>query len=215
MALSGDGPGQFVPSQEDEDPFVSLLGLEEKFYQEGHAEGESDGTRSGLIEGRVFGVEKGFEKYLAMGRLRGRAVVWAGRLQKYQTPESGKPLLSQAPVANGGESNQPGSKVAPPQRPRLPSLPVNPRLEKHIKTLCALTEPASLSIENTEDSVSEFDDRLKRALAKGKVIERVIGESDLNPDGDNMLSEEQRWDREKRGGGYGNIEDVDILRVRQ
>jgi hypothetical protein len=31
MALSGDGPGQHIPNQEDEDPFVSLLGLEDKY----------------------------------------------------------------------------------------------------------------------------------------------------------------------------------------
>jgi hypothetical protein len=31
MALSGDHPGQAIPNQEDEDPFVSLLGLEDKY----------------------------------------------------------------------------------------------------------------------------------------------------------------------------------------
>ncbi|KAI9767512.1 MAG: hypothetical protein M1839_004472 [Geoglossum umbratile] len=243
MALSDDYPGQAVPNQEDEDPFVSLLGLEDKyqlislskyqptfvfreaapvpntpnsprFYQEGHAEGVSDGARAGFAEGQVFGIEKGFEKYLAMGRLHGRAVVWAGRLQKHQPPpEGGGQPVPPPPIAGGGEPSQRGGEVAQdpafPQYPRPPSLPANPRLEKHIKTLYALTEPVSLSTENTEDSVSDFDDRLKRALAKVKVIEKLIGESDLGYDGDRALS----GDKEKKGGD-GSIEDVDILRVR-
>jgi len=33
-----------------------------------------------------------------------------------------------------------------------------------------------LSTENTEEAVSEFDDRLKRAEGKAKIIERLVGE---------------------------------------
>lgn len=52
----------------------------------------------------------------------------------------------------------------------------NPRLHKHILTLYALVEPASLSIQNTEAAVSDFDDRLRRAEGKVKIIERITGE---------------------------------------
>ena len=178
----------------------------------------SDGARAGFIEGRVFGIEKGFEKYLAIGRLHGHAAVWAGRLQKHQPPPAGgRQLASPSTMASDGEPNKQRSGMAQGLAsspcPRLPNLPANPRLEKHIRTLYALTEPASLSTENTEDSVSDFDDRLKRALAKVKVIEKLIGESDLGRDGDSGLPEEQRWNKGK-GGGDGSIEDVDILRVR-
>ncbi|MCJ1344077.1 hypothetical protein MMC31_002279 [Peltigera leucophlebia] len=77
----------------------------------------------------------------------------------------------------------PNHKI-PPSPPTLPLLlsttnnsnPNNPRLNKHILTLYALVEPASLSIQNTEEAVSDFDDRLRRAEGKVKIIERIVGE---------------------------------------
>ena len=66
------------------DPFDSLLSLEDKFYKEGYDLGVSDGTHAGLIEGRLFGLERGFEKYVSMGNLYGRAVIWTGRLPTTQ-----------------------------------------------------------------------------------------------------------------------------------
>ncbi|KAF2086161.1 DUF1715-domain-containing protein [Saccharata proteae CBS 121410] len=134
----------------EQDPFDDLLGLEDDYYREGHALGVADGSRAGRIEGRVFGLEKGFEKFVAMGTLHGKAAVWGARLP-----------------SKDGESLEP---------PVLPVLATNPRLEKHIQTLYALAEPESLSTQNDEDSVSEFDDRLKRAAAKEKVIEALIRE---------------------------------------
>lgn len=71
----------------------------------------------------------------------------------------------------------------PPSPPTLPPLLLssnndrnNPRLHKHILTLYALVEPTSLSIQNTEAAVSDFDDRLRRAEGKVKIIERITGE---------------------------------------
>jgi hypothetical protein len=58
----------------------------------------------------------------------------------------------------------------------LPSLPKSQRLERHLKVLHALSESESLSTENTEEAVSDFDDRLKRAEGKAKIIERLVGE---------------------------------------
>ena len=65
---------------ESTDPFDAVLGLEEEFFQKGYKLGLTDGERAGRIEGRAFGLEKGFEKYMAMGRLNGKAQVWAGKL---------------------------------------------------------------------------------------------------------------------------------------
>ena len=59
----------------------------------------------------------------------------------------------------------------------LPRLPPNPRLEKHIFSLRALVDPTTLSLENSDDAVADLDDRLKKASAKAKIIERMIGES--------------------------------------
>lgn len=70
----------------------------------------------------------------------------------------------------------------------------NLRLTKHILTLYALVEPASLSIQNTEEAVSDFDDRLRRAEGKVKIIERMTGEGGHGS---------------KRKGGEEGIEELD------
>ncbi|KAI9829755.1 MAG: hypothetical protein M1819_005992 [Sarea resinae] len=193
----------------DEDPFDSLLGLEDKFYDEGYQLGVADGQRAGHLEGRVFGIEKGFEKYTSMGRLHGRSAVWAGRLQlakqsRLTEDATGRENLA-APRLQKSENGAPSR--AREEKTALSRLPNNPRLEKHIQTLSALVEPASLSTQNTEDSVSDFDDRFKRAGAKVKVIEKLIGEAPHEPD------------RLDQGGAAvddqgGNIEDVNVLHAR-
>jgi hypothetical protein len=169
------------------DPFDDILGLEDKFYSEGYALGATDGAQAGRIEGRVFGLEKGFEKYVEMGRLHGRALVWNSRLPSLQRPAS---VVDQ--------------NAAPCPSAILPSLPANPRLEKHLRVLYALTEPVSLSTENTEDAVSDFEDRLKRALGKIKIIDRLVGEE----------GGEMKDGKSAGGGAEANIEDVDILKAR-
>ena len=207
----------------DDGPFDSLLRLEDQYYQEGYDLGVKDGSRAGLIEGRLFGLEKGFDKYAAMGILHGQAVVWAGRL----------------PVPRPGEANDEGrqkpdhhttyplrkttfeSNRSIRQRERetgsvsLPSLPDTTRLEKHIRTFYALVEPSSLSTENNEESVSDFDDRLKRAEGKVKIIEKMIGETKARTSTvgrvANTSSNTARGQAEK---GDGSIEDISSLRVR-
>lgn len=179
-----------VETRRFEDPFEDLMNLEDKFYSEGYALGESEGSKAGRIEGRVFGLEKGFEKFIEAGRLHGRSQVWAGRFPQH---------------AGATRSDE---AAAPARQSILPSLSNNPRLEKHIRVLYALSEPASLSTDNTEEAVSDFDDRLKRAHAKIKIIERLVGE-DVPLTGD--LAHEI-------GGSSAsadqNIEDVDILKAR-
>jgi hypothetical protein len=193
------------------DPFDDLLGLEEQFYNEGFQLGKSDGAKAGRIEGRVFGLEKGFEKYVDSGRLHGRSLVWASRLPKPQA--SNKELQH---TILDADTNKPTSSTtsiddSQSSRDNLPRLPENPRLEKHLRVLYALTEPASSSTENTEDAVSDFDDRLKRAKAKVKVIERLIGESGLSQNterGTNVTLSGQQ------AASGGNIEDVSALNAR-
>ncbi len=169
------------------DPFDGLLDLEEQFYNEGYALGEAEGSKAGRIEGRVFGLEKGFEKFMEAGRLHGRSIVWAGRMPQpaaNETIEAAAEPCSLPPVAN------------------------NPRLEKHIRVLHALSEPVSFSTDNSEEAVSDFDDRLKRAQAKLKIIERLVGdvapptETHVHEVGGTSTSADQ------------NIEDVDILKAR-
>ncbi|KKY16623.1 putative essential protein yae1 [Diplodia seriata] len=149
---------------QDLDPFDSVLSLEDSYYTEGHALGVADGSRAGRIEGRVFGLEKGFEKFVAMGALHGKAAVWASRLPppppQEQTPE---------------QTTTTSTNSLPPLLPSSGGSG-NPRLAKHITTLHALSEPASLSTQNDEDAVADFDDRFKRAQAKVKIVEKLVGE---------------------------------------
>lgn len=237
-----DSPPIYGQSQEqiahdpemEEDPFDSLLNLEEKFYDDGYQLGVADGSRAGRIEGRAFGLEKAFEKFLPMGVLHGRSTVWAGRLpnhqgQRHRPDEANtkeQPRQSIEPeheVSNTGDQSIPQTSeneqiLAADSSPesRLPTLPDNPRLEKHIQTLYALVEAASLSTENTEEAVSDFDDRFKRATAKAKIIERLIGEvnhrSNQGSVSDAQLDGHQREKKqENKSGGDGSIEDISSL----
>ncbi|PSK33602.1 hypothetical protein B9Z65_7489 [Elsinoe australis] len=142
----------------EEDPFDELLGLEDQYYQEGHALGVADGSKAGRIEGRIFGMQKGFEKFAAMGALAGKCAIWEARM------------------LNSKQSSQ-QSTTDDNTEGKVPPIPHSERLQKHIATLAALTEAASLDTQNSEEAVSDFDDRLKRAEAKAKIISSIVGES--------------------------------------
>lgn len=142
--------------------FDKVLGLEEEFYEGGFRQGYEDGVKAGRIEGRTFGLENGFAKYVESGRIYGKSLIWANRSPRFKKMDP-----------------TPTSETSP----RLPQLPDNQRLVKHLKVLHAVSESASLSTENSEEAVSDFDDRLKRAQAKAKIIERMIGESKGDIDG--------------------------------
>jgi len=154
--------------------FDEVLGLEEQFYEDGFRQGYEDGVKAGRVEGRTFGLEKGFEKYVESGRLHGKSIIWANRMtghQKLLDNADGEP--GRTHVQDSAES----SAVQPSQPFSLHAMPENQRLAKHLKVLHALAESESLSTENTEEAVSDFDDRLKRAQGKAKIIERIVGEN--------------------------------------
>ena len=214
-----------------EDLFDGLLELEEKFYGEGYSLGVEDGRRAGLVEGRLFGLEKGFEKYAAMGKLHGRSVVWAGRLppppssrvvnvsrqeaSDDQAQDQAPSLLQSELVKDTGE--EPGLHQIQNQDSsgEIPLLPDNPRLEKHIRTLYALVEPSSLSTLNNEDSVSHFDDRFRRAEGKVRLIEKLIGEENKDAIGTEAASGGMgRGTGQVPQGGGGGIEDIRALQAR-
>ncbi|KIL96547.1 3-oxoacyl-(acyl-carrier-protein) reductase [Fusarium avenaceum] len=133
------------------DPFEDVLNLEERFYSEGYQQGIKDGVQAGRIEGRSFGMQKGFEKFLESGRLASKAIVWANRMPPKDSASSAGDACT------------------------LPALPRNARLEKNINTLYALVEPDTLSTENSDEAVQDFDDRVKRAQGKAKIIEKMAG----------------------------------------
>lgn len=206
----------------DDDPFDTLLSLEDGFYKEGYDLGVSDGDHAGLVEGRLFGLEKGFGKYIAIGALYGRATIWAGRLPekscdqdliKYQDRGvDTRAGLENLPVQEwGAESMQAREKAY------VSRLQGSNRLETHIRTLYALAEPGSLSTNNDEDSVSDFDDRLRRAEGKLRVLEKLTGESSYEGP-NNKPSRDKRGpiavDMTSRRGDESSIEDISSLRAR-
>ena len=180
------------PSEPPTDLFDSLLTLEDQFYTEGYNQGVADGLVAGRIEGRQLGLERGFQRFFESGRLQGRAIVWANRLRQGQGQGQGqtqtqtqkqKQKQAQKQTGDGkGEGKGAGTCASPPSQPSdarvaaLPPLPANPRLAKHVSTLYALVETESLSTENTDEAVNEFDDRLRRAQGRAKIIERMVGE---------------------------------------
>ena len=208
-----------------DNPLDSLLSLEDEYYNEGFALGISDGQRAGCIEGRLFGLEKGFEKYLEMGTLHGRSIVWGSRLCSDESTESSGQIAMErirdpakastvsavswsANLEVQSLSSQGGSLS-------LSRLEKNPRIEKHIRTFHALVEPESLSTHNNEDDVSEFDDRLKRAYGKAKIIERIIGEESIYTNGiSNSSASVSGHASGNPDGGDGSIEDVSAFQVR-
>ncbi|KAL8861237.1 MAG: hypothetical protein Q9178_002453 [Gyalolechia marmorata] len=203
------------------DPLDSLLNLENTFYNEGYNQGFQDGTRTGRIEGRLYGLTQTFEIFSAMGKLHGRAVVWSERMVVGAVEEGGDLVVESDELRlQGGADETPKSPInhapetpahtEPPSNSNtvsahshslLPPIPPTPRLEKHIRTLYALTEPASLSVQNTEDAVADFNDRLRRAEGKVKIIEKIVGE-----EGEGFRKEEEVG----RGGSEGVEVEVDF-----
>ncbi|EME83760.1 uncharacterized protein MYCFIDRAFT_122472, partial [Pseudocercospora fijiensis CIRAD86] len=147
-----------MTSRGQADLFEDVLNLEDQYYREGYDFGVADGSKSGRIEGRVFGLEKGFEKFLEMGKLSGKAAVWEARLPDVINKSERKMAQSQA---------------------IMPQLGSNERLRKHVERLATLTNPDGVSTENSEDAVSEFDDRLKDAKAKATLISKIAGEDEF------------------------------------
>jgi hypothetical protein len=188
----------------DNNLLESLLDLEEDFYKEGYDLGAADGAEAGYTEGSVFAVEKGFEKFLELGRLYGKALVWAQRLASTNTtsaPNSELPGHATEEVDDGF--------LGPSTFKGIASFPHSSRLAKNLDTLLELVDPASLPMENTEEAVTDVDERLKGAVIKAKLIQRALGEredtSDIHPDARGTQAS---------GDGTGSIEDISSLNIR-
>lgn len=153
------------------DLFEDVLNLEDQYYDQGYNQGYEDGYQAGKIEGRSVGLKSGYEKFLEAGRLQGKAIIWANRIPNFRKLSAMKGEESE-PEARPTESTLAHVSVDS----QLPSLSSNARLEKNVTSLHALVEPGTLSTENDDLAVNDFDDRVKRAQGKLKIVERMIGE---------------------------------------
>lgn len=172
-----------------DDLFDAALNIEDDSYTEGYNLGHNDGSKAGLLEGRAFGLEKGFEKFLDLGRLHGRAEVWGARIPAIipprNTEESGTVSRELVAETQDAQETAVGSVVV--VRRQVPMLAPSERLERRVRTLFALTEPGQVATVNEEDAVSEVDDRIKRAVSMAKVIERIVGEQGVQNVKDDVL----------------------------
>ncbi|KAI1395221.1 DUF1715-domain-containing protein [Hypoxylon fuscum] len=161
------------PEDQTDDLFEDVLNLEEQYYKEGYADGYKDGAEAGRTEGLSVGMKTGYEKFLEAGRLQGKAIIWANRIPKFQKQITTNSKSQQEP-SPGEESSSSHDEKPEPQM--LPPLNSNPRLEKNISMLYGMVEPGTLSFKNDDESVNDFDSRVKGAQARVKMIERAIGE---------------------------------------
>ncbi|KAK3327134.1 hypothetical protein B0T19DRAFT_484300 [Cercophora scortea] len=163
-----------------DDPFGDILNLEDQFYEEGYRQGQEDGVKAGRSEGRQLGLEQGFQKFAESGRLYGRAIVWANRLprlaQQQQQQQHSREKEQEQEQGSAGDQKKKVEEEEKIKQLRLPLLPNNARLEKNVITMYALVETDTLSTENSDEAVNDFDDRIKRAQGKAKIIERAVGE---------------------------------------
>ncbi|KAF2787711.1 hypothetical protein K505DRAFT_316217 [Melanomma pulvis-pyrius CBS 109.77] len=167
-----------------EDPFTTLLTLEDSLYTSAYSTGLAAGAKAGKIEGRVFGLEKGFEKFAALGVLHGRSVVWGARLPSPHNASKEKTEAEHGKgEVKGNDTRQENTRADAPSKGDsvesvLPLLPPLPRLPPHITLLHSLTDPPTFSTSNTEDAVADLDDRFKRGASKAKLIALLLKEPD-------------------------------------
>jgi hypothetical protein len=196
------------PSTDPTDPFDDLLTLEDTLYTAAYDLGVSDGAHAGRIEGRIFGLEKGFEKFAELGHLHGRSVIWGSRLPDLTSTAN---LTSPPSRDHNGKDSE--------ERKHLPRLHTSARLHSNTTLLHSLTDPETFSTSNTEEAVADFDDRFKRAGAKAKVIERIVGETSAStaksPDASPARSKNApvhvAGGQNKTGGGGGTKKGDDSM----
>ena len=147
-------------------------------------------------------MENGFEKFVEMGRLYGKALVWAQRLANSKSDETSE--------ATHQVQQQDSLSLDPSICNEMPRIPAHSaRLTRTLATLLELVDPASLDMSNSEEAVNDVDERLKGAAMKAKLIQRAMGE------GEEPLSAQSNVkDFTKPGDGTGSIEDISSLSVR-
>ena len=190
-----------------EDALLDFMDLENKFFVEGSNLGLEDGRIAGRVEGKVFGIEKGYEKAIEMGRLRGRAKLWDCRRRSEAERKTPTAL---ARFERGEETNNlpDANHCLVESIKNMHPVPANARLAKHIDSLLAVTNPEGLLEDNADDAVAEFDERLRKARAKIKIITNIIGEPE------DLDARSKKHHDSKQGDGSGNIEDLSSLSAR-
>ena len=138
------------------------------------------------MQARLFGIEKGYEKFMEMGELQAKAWAWSDDIH--------------VRLSNAQQEQKPVSSTDQ-------SFASRDRIMKHMEILHTLLDPSTVSFENTDDAVSTFDDRLKRAHAKCKVITRLLGES---ADSQNDEVKETSAQPQSSGASIAHVQKKDL-----
>lgn len=197
-----------------DDILDSVLDLEEASYQAGFDEGKADGAEAGSAKGIAMGIEKGYQKALEMGELHGRAKMLNACLTD-PVPRPGKAEGQTAVAPSVASTHDPEREddETAPTLPHLPTLPANARLKKHVETLLKLSDPRTLATDNSDEAVAQFDDRMKKAVAKAKVIDKLIAEP-YNMTVSSGLVGDITF-QQTAAAGSGNIEELSNVTVRR
>ena len=150
----------------------AVLSLEDRYYRQGFAQGHAEGSYAGKLEGRATGLETGFDKFTKFGMLAGKGAVWAGRVSARSQTGEGSPSLEDLSLEDVAASKSKSKSKIGISHENESML----RLLRKIETLRALTDAETLSTVNDENACTDFEDRLKRATAKARLIENVIGD---------------------------------------
>lgn len=195
----------------EDDLLDSVLSLEEEAYQAGFEEGKRDGSEVGFAEGVTFGIEQGFQKTLQMARLHGQALALRACMSKSSklSIDEKKQPVHELSVEQKFLQQQDEKPVFTAALSKPPTLLANDRLRKHIDTLIKLTDTRTLTLQNSDDAVEIFDQRMKKAIAKAKVIDKLVDERfQLNPSHSSK-------DHVQPAPGSGNIEELNSLSARR
>lgn len=141
------------------DPLDEVFTLEDRFFIQGYNAGQTDGIPAGRAEGRSLGMQKGFEKFSESSRLASRAIIWANRETKPRDAPMEERCKLPSLQWHKGTGNAGGGA----------------RLRNNVRGVYALVEPGTLGMRNEDAEVQDFDDRLRRAQGKVKLIERMMG----------------------------------------
>lgn len=153
---------QDAPGDTSADIFSPLLDLEDQYHSEGYNLGLADGAKAGRVEGRVFGLEKGFEKFVELGRLRGRALLWQAQVQESGNERLKKHIDRLAALTDPNEFAIDNSEEAVEDiEERLRDARGKERIVK--RTLTDQKGPAGSTRETADKSISPQTLRVKRS----------------------------------------------------
>lgn len=197
--------GEMVPSEADAD-----VADEEAAGQADELDGLEDEPEEGDRGARVRSAARPSERgHDAEQRSKPHRSAATSQTQRAAAP-SGPTLSTTAAASRLPSPASPHAQQPPPPRPRSPN-PADAthtptprarrRLSQHLSTLLALTDLRTLRTSNGDADVGDFDERMRRASAKARVVERLLGEREAGAGGRGNDGDEGEEEEQEQGTG--------------